>query len=82
MRYGPAILICCLIGGCADTTTNVAQEAANRCAAVGISARDPDFSSCMQAYALEAKQDAILNAYRETDSPRPAHRGRCGDGAC
>jgi len=80
MRFRLAILICCLIGGCADSNANVAQEAANRCAAVGISARDPDFNSCMQAYALEEKQNAILNAYRQSDSPPPTRRGRCGDG--
>ena len=82
MRYGLVILSFCLIGGCADTKTNLAQDAADRCAAVGISARDPDFNTCMQAYALEAKQDSILNAYRQSDSVPPPRRGRCGDGAC
>ena len=81
MRYGLVILICCLAGGCASST-NVAQEAAERCAAVGISARDPDFNTCMQAYALEAKQNAILNAYRDSYSAPPPRRGGCGDGSC
>ncbi len=83
MRHCLVILICCLVGGCANTNANVAQEAAERCAAVGISARDPEFNTCMPAYALETKQHAILNTYRESYStPPPPRRGRCGDGAC
>lgn len=82
MRHGLVILIFSLAGGCADTKTDVTQEAAVRCAAVGISARDPDFNTCMQAYALEAKQDSIINAYRQSDSVPPPRRARCGDGAC
>ena len=74
MRYGFLILISCLAGGCANS--NVAQDAADRCAQVGISAKDPDFMSCTQAYRLQSQQNAISNAYGQTvDSPPPPRRG-------
>jgi hypothetical protein len=79
MRYIVAMAVLLGAGACANQ--NVAQDAADRCAAVGISARDPDFNSCMQAYVLESKQNAILNAYRQSDDPGLlARRRRCGDG--
>lgn len=74
MRYGFVILILYLAGGCA--TSNVAQEVADRCAQVGISAKDPDFMSCTQAYRPQSQQNAISNAYGQTvDAPPPPRRG-------
>jgi hypothetical protein len=74
MRYGFLVLLITVVGGCG--TSNVAQEAADRCAAVGISARDPDFMSCTQAYRLETQQGAISNAYGQAvNTPAPPRRG-------
>jgi len=74
MRYGFLALLLTLVGGCA--TSNVAQEAADRCAAVGISERDPDFMSCTQAYRLQMQQGAISNAYGQAvNTPAPPRRG-------
>jgi hypothetical protein len=74
MRYGFVILFLGLTGGCASP--NVAQEAADRCEQVGISANDPDFTACTQAYRLQSQQNAISNAYGQTvDVPAPPRRG-------
>jgi hypothetical protein len=51
------------------------EEALNRCAAVGISARDPDFMVCTEAYRLENQQAEIGNAYRNAaDNMIPRRR--------
>ena len=73
MRYGFVILILGL-AGCA--ASNVAQQAVDRCEQVGISAKDPDFIPCTQAYRLQSQQNAISNAYGQTvDAPSPPRRG-------
>jgi hypothetical protein len=74
MRYAFALLALWMIAGCADPTAR--QEATNRCAAVGISARDPDFAACTEAYRLETQQTGISNAYQNAAEmgPRPRRR--------
>ena len=73
MRYAHIILILGL-AGC--STSNVAQQAVDRCEQVGISAKDPDFIACTQAYRLRSQQNAIGNAYGTTlDVPPPSRRG-------
>lgn len=74
MRYAFAALICWIIAGCANT--DAMQQAVDRCAAVGISARDPDFIACTEAYRLETQQAGISNAYRNADDMEPRRRRR------
>ena len=74
MRCTFALLALWMVAGCADPTAR--QEATNRCAAVGISARDADFAACIEAYRLETQQTGISNAYRDAVDmgPRPRRR--------
>ncbi len=79
MRYVFAAVALWMVAGCANP--NAMQEAADRCAAVGISARDPDFTACTQAYRLESQQTAIGNAYRNAVDfgPRRRRANQCTD---
>ena len=79
MRYAFAALACCILVACANP--NAMQEAADRCAAVGISARDSDFIACTEAYRLETQQTAISNAYRDAVDfgPRRRRANQCTD---
>lgn len=72
-RYLLAGIAVWALAGCANPTAM--EEAVNRCAAVGISARDPDFMVCTEAYRLENQQAEIGNAYRNaTDNMIPRRR--------
>jgi Tfp pilus assembly protein PilW len=72
MRCTFAFLALWVIAGCADPTAR--QEATNRCAAVGISARDPDFLACTEAYRLETQQSGISSAYQNAVDMQPRRR--------
>jgi uncharacterized lipoprotein YajG len=72
MRYAFAVVALWMVTGCASPTA--IQEAVNRCAAVGISPRDADFTACTEAYRLERQQTAISNAYRNTSDMQPRRR--------
>jgi len=72
MRCTFALLALWMIAGCADPTAR--QEATERCAAVGISARDLDFIACTEAYRLETQQSGISNAYRNAVDMQPRRR--------
>ena len=73
MRTLFAIAIVLVTAACA--APDAAQEAAARCAAVGISARDPDFGTCTKAYVLEAEQAELGSNYRQIeDTVTPPRR--------
>ena len=72
MRYAVAIAVLWTLLGCANP--NVMQEAADRCAAVGISQHDADFLACTQAYRLDTLQTSISNSYRNAVDSVPRRR--------
>ena len=72
MRYCFSAATIFIVSGCADP--DAMQQAADRCAAVGISARDPDFIACTSAYRLESQQTGIGNAYRNATDMEPRRR--------
>ena len=56
------------------------QAAVLHCEQVGITQRDPQFETCIYAYGLQAKEDALSNSYDGLLNAFPppdrlAHRG-------
>ncbi len=83
MRAVLVVIAVVVLGGCANPRGM--QEAADRCAAVGISPRDADFAACTKAYTLESEQASLSTTYQRTiDTPlRPRRFSHCTDiGAC
>jgi hypothetical protein len=69
-----AILGLCALGpmGCASTEAN--QVAQTQCASVGITPRDPDFGTCMQAYRQLRRENALESAYHNALNAVPDDR--------
>jgi hypothetical protein len=73
MRVFAALGLCTLaLWGCASPETN--QQAQNQCAAVGITPRDPDFGTCMQAYRQLRREDALNQNFHNTINATPDDR--------
>ena len=69
-----AVLGLCVLGliGCASPQAN--ELAQNQCAAVGITPRDADFATCMQAYRQLRREDALESNYRNAINAVPDDR--------
>lgn len=63
-----------LCGCAADQSQREAAIA--RCEQVGITQKDPQFETCAYAYGLQARQDALENAFDKQANPFPDPRER------
>jgi hypothetical protein len=70
-----AVVGLCAVGliGCASTadSNRIAQT---QCASVGITPRDPDFATCMQAYRQLRREDSLETNYRNAINAVPDDR--------
>jgi hypothetical protein len=73
MRLVAALGLCALgLLGCATPEAN--EVAQNQCASVGITPRDPDFATCMQAYRQLRREDALESNYHNAINAVPDDR--------
>ncbi len=70
------IVIVAAIGvcGCAADRELLRQEAINQCQAVGITEKDPQFATCMQAMILTQREDQLTWAYHSMLNLTPSDR--------
>jgi hypothetical protein len=61
------------LGSCASTEA-VQRQAALNCQAVGITERDPQFSTCTQAFRRTYLEDRLDQTYHDAANPTPTDR--------
>ena len=64
----------CALGLMACASPEANQVAQNQCAAIGITPRDPDFATCMQAYRQLRREGALETNYRNAINAVPDDR--------
>ena len=60
--------------GCAADQELLRQEASNQCQAVGITEKDRQFATCMQAKTLTQREDQLRWAYHSMLNLSPSDR--------
>jgi hypothetical protein len=58
----------------ACATADETMLAQNQCASVGITPKDADFATCMQAYRQQRREDALTDNYHNAINAVPSDR--------
>ena len=65
-------LIALALAGCASADDTLLAQ--NQCASVGITPRDADFATCMQAYRQQRREDSLTDNYHNAINATPSDR--------